>query len=146
LKTNTKPQGTTCGFFICSENMDFVAATFKVGYFVGLCVDKRHTRWYKYFMRVFNWNKDKDKELKEQRGISFKEVSRLLEDGIILDDYKHPNQLKYPGQKVYAVLLRGYVYLVPYVETGDVVFLKTIIPSRKAYRKYKKGEQNEKKI
>jgi uncharacterized DUF497 family protein len=97
-------------------------------------------------MRVFSWNKEKDEELKEKRGISFKEVAGLLRDGIILDDYEHPNQARYPGQKVYAVLLRGYVYLVPYVETSEEVFLKTIIPSRKAYRKYKKGENNEKKI
>ena len=35
-----------------------------------------------------------------------------------------------------------YAYLVPYVEDEDEIFLKTIIPSRKATRQYK-GESNE---
>ena len=32
--------------------------------------------------------------------------------------------------------IRGYAYLVPFVETETEVFLKTIIPSRKATREY----------
>jgi len=35
-----------------------------------------------------------------------------------------------------AAYIRGYAYLVPFVETDKEVFLKTIIPSRKAARKY----------
>jgi hypothetical protein len=32
-------------------------------------------------------------------------------------------------------------YLVPYVETDNEIFLKTIIPSRKATRKYLRGKK-----
>ncbi len=34
------------------------------------------------------------------------------------------------------VNVKGYAYLVPYVEEEDGYFLKTIIPSRKATKKY----------
>lgn len=49
---------------------------------------------------------------------------------------EHPNQTKYPGQKISVVIVEGYAFLVPYVETEEEVFLKTIIPSRKATKKY----------
>jgi hypothetical protein len=44
-------------------------------------------------------------------------------------------KMKYPGQKIAMVAIEGYVYLVPYVENNDEIFLKTIIPSRKATNK-----------
>ena len=56
--------------------------------------------------------------------------------GDVLDDLKHPNPDKYPNQRVLAVKVEDYVYLIPYVETDDEFFLKTIIPSRKATKQY----------
>jgi hypothetical protein len=98
-------------------------------------------------MRVFNWNKAKNEELKKERGISFEIVVFLIEKGMILDDYVHPNQAKYPGQKIYEILVKDYVFLVPYIETNGEIFLKTIIPSRKAKRKHIKGaNKNEKAV
>lgn len=46
---------------------------------------------------------------------------------------------KYPGQQIYVIRMHDYAYLVPFVETEDVVFLKTIIPSRKAAEEYRHG-------
>jgi hypothetical protein len=41
-----------------------------------------------------------------------------------------------------AIAVMEYVYLVPHVEESDHVFLKTIIPSRKATRDYgRRGEK-----
>lgn len=40
------------------------------------------------------------------------------------------------GQSIYIVEIDDYAYLVPFVVDGDVHFLKTIIPSRKATRRY----------
>ncbi len=37
---------------------------------------------------------------------------------------------------MYLVLIDDYVYLVPFIEKDDHIFLKTIIPSRKATRQY----------
>ncbi len=39
--------------------------------------------------------------------------------------------------------MNDYVYLVPFVKDGDGVFLKTIIPSRKATKRYLGGDLNE---
>lgn len=38
------------------------------------------------------------------------------------------------------VQIEDYVYLVPCLQEGECVVLKTIIPSRKATRKYLHGE------
>lgn len=59
-----------------------------------------------------------------------------VEEGRILDTYDHPNQKRYPGQKIMVVEIDNYAYLVPYVRNEEKVFLKTIIPSRKATKKY----------
>lgn len=53
-----------------------------------------------------------------------------------VDLFEHPNQERYPGQKVSVVLIEGYAYLIPFVESEDEIFLKTIIPSRKASKQY----------
>ena len=83
-------------------------------------------------MNIFRWDNDKNEKLKNDRGVCFEQVVILMERGEILDTVKHPNQNKYPGQKIAMVAIEDYVYLVPYVENNDEIFLKTIIPSRKA--------------
>jgi hypothetical protein len=52
----------------------------------------------------------------------------------------HPDQENYPGQRIYFVIVEAYIYLVPHVVEKDYVFLKTIIPSRKATRAYTKEQ------
>jgi hypothetical protein len=39
---------------------------------------------------------------------------------------------RYASQRIFVVRREAYVYLVPFVEDKHTVFLKTIIPSRKA--------------
>lgn len=65
-------------------------------------------------------------------------VIYLIETKNVPDIYHHPNQEKYPDQKIYVIEFEDYAYLVPFVEEDDVIFLKTIIPSRKATNKYLK--------
>jgi hypothetical protein len=48
----------------------------------------------------------------------------------------HPNIEKYPNQRVFVVAMNDYAYLIPYVETDSEIFLKTIVPSRKATKHY----------
>lgn len=91
----------------------------------------------------FNWNKEKNEKLKLERKISFEEIIISISEGNLLDVYDHPNQLKYPNQKIYAVNVNNYIYLVPFIQNDNEIFLKTIIPSRKA-TKYCKGEKDEK--
>ena len=87
-------------------------------------------------MKYFSWNTDKNKQLQDERNISFEEIVFYIERGFLLDVVEHPNQTKYSGQKIFIVNINDYAYLVPFVETDKEVFLKTIIPSRKATKKY----------
>jgi hypothetical protein len=59
-----------------------------------------------------------------------------MSHGALLDVVSHPNSLKYPNQRIFIVRIRNYVYLVPFVKTENELFLKTIIPSRAATKKY----------
>ncbi len=90
-------------------------------------------------MKIFNWNSDKNQELILGRNISFEEAIFYIENGGLLDDIIHPNTSDYPNQRIFILKIEDYVYLVPYVETEEEVFLKTIIPSRKFTKKYLGG-------
>lgn len=93
-------------------------------------------------MKVYNWNSDKNSKLKKERNISFEEIVFNIQIGNEIDIYDHPNKEKYPNQKVSVVIIENYAFLVPYVEDKDELFLKTIIPSRKATQYYL-GDKNE---
>ena len=94
-------------------------------------------------MRYFDWSTDKNEWLKEQRDIAFEEIVFHILHGGLLDVLEHPNKEQYSGQKIFVVNVEGYVFLVPYVETEESVFLKTIIPSRKMTKKYLGGDKDE---
>lgn len=87
-------------------------------------------------MKVFRWDNQKNEWLIRHRGVCFEQVVILLEGQEVLDVLEHPNQEAYPGQKIAIVRIDDYAYLVPYVQDGEDIFLKTIIPSRKATRQY----------
>jgi uncharacterized DUF497 family protein len=87
-------------------------------------------------MKPFRWGPEKNETLKAALGVSFESIVVAIEAGGLLDILAHPNQAKYPRQRVLVVACDNYVYLVPFVEEEDYFFLKTIIPSRKATRDY----------
>ena len=87
-------------------------------------------------MKYFNWNKDKNIKLKNERKVSFETILLQIENGKMLDILEHPNKEKYPDQKIIVVEYQSYAYLVPMIESEEEYFLKTIIPSRKATKKY----------
>ena len=83
----------------------------------------------------FDWNLEKNRQLVEERGVSFESVVSAIERGGLVDVLEHPNQERYPGQMIYVVDIEQYLYLVPLATAADGTrFLKTIIPSRKAMR------------
>ena len=90
-------------------------------------------------MKSFEWDDDKNKKLKNEQGISFEEVVFYIANDCILDIVPHPSQNKYPGQEMFIVNIDNYAYLVPFIEKEEIIFLKTIIPSRKATKQYLKG-------
>ncbi|VAW50453.1 hypothetical protein MNBD_GAMMA06-1576 [hydrothermal vent metagenome] len=87
-------------------------------------------------MSHFAWDPKKNEELIEERGISFERVIQSIENEQVLNVIKHPNTSKYPNQQMFILDINNYVYLVPFIENNTEIFLKTIIPSRKATRKY----------
>jgi uncharacterized DUF497 family protein len=87
-------------------------------------------------MKVYAWNPEKNEQLIKERDISFEEIVVNIFLGNEVDVFEHPNRARYPGQKISVVVVEEYVYLVPFIETADEIFLKTIIPSRKATRQY----------
>jgi len=87
-------------------------------------------------MRIYNWNAEKNELLILERGISFEEIVFYIENGGLLDEITHPNRQDYSHQRIFIVAVESYVYLVPYVEDEDEIFLKTIIPSRKFTKIY----------
>ena len=91
-------------------------------------------------MKTISWSPEKNAQLKADRNISFEDVIVNINLGNELDIYDHPNQQKYPNQKISVVQVEDCVYLVPYVENDEEIFLKTIIPSRKATKQYIGGK------
>ena len=82
-------------------------------------------------MKGFRWNALKSQRLKRTRGVSFEEIvaSKLI------DTRQHP---KRENQKILVYEYQGYLWAVPYVVEESGIFLKTIYPSRKLTRIYKK--------
>lgn len=92
-------------------------------------------------MKYYDWNDEKNETLKKERGVSFEQVELAIESGGLFDRVKHPNPEKYPNQKVFLIAVDDYIYSVPYVEDDEKIFLKTVIPNRKATKKYLEGKK-----
>jgi hypothetical protein len=93
-------------------------------------------------MKYFAWNEAKNDTLKADRGIGFEDVIFHMERGDLLDVLDHPKPERYAGQRIFVVRRDDDVYLVPFVEDSLSIFLKTIIPSRKATKPYLGKEPN----
>ena len=92
-------------------------------------------------MKSIVWNAEKNETLKAERGVSFEEVLSAISQGGLLGVMDHPNRAKYGHQKMLVVRIRDYVYLVPCVENEKEIFLKSIMPSRKATRDFLSGDK-----
>lgn len=87
-------------------------------------------------MKYVAWDPEKNELLKADRGISFEEVMDAIVDGKIIAILRNKNLVRYPNQRIFVVDIDDYVYLVPFVEEEEKIFLKTIYPSRKHTRQY----------
>ncbi|HOO77714.1 MAG TPA: BrnT family toxin [bacterium] len=90
-------------------------------------------------MPLFDWDDEKNEWLKQERGVTFEDIVYHLTHGGLLDTIEHPNQKQYPGQRIFIVNVEGYVCVVPFVEDDEVIFMKTIVPSRKMTKLYLGG-------
>lgn len=89
-------------------------------------------------MKLIEWNDLKNQLLRNERSVCFEDILQAIHENRVLADEAHK---KKPNQRMYIVEINNYAYLVPYVEDENKIFLKTIFPSRKATKKYLKGEQ-----
>lgn len=87
-------------------------------------------------MKPLSWSAEKDNWLRAYRGVAFEDVASHIQVGDVLANLPHPNPARYPDQRVFVIRIRDYVYLVPYVESEEGIFLKTMFPSRKATRQH----------
>ncbi len=92
-------------------------------------------------MKRFEWNDDKNRWLRRVRGVTFEDIVYHIAHGDLLDVLEHPNPDRYPAQWIFVVKVQGYAYIVPFVEDDSIIFLKTVIPSRKMAKLYLGGRQ-----
>jgi hypothetical protein len=86
--------------------------------------------------KKYRWNEDKDRLLLETRWVCFAMIADAVDSWNLLWIEPNKNKDKYPFQEVMFVLLNDYVYEVPYISDWETAFLKTIIPSRKATKRF----------
>ena len=93
-------------------------------------------------MKKINWNNEKDKKLREERGIGFDDIVIIIIEKRYVEIIENSSR-NFQNQKMYVIDFHNYIYLVPFVETENEIFLKTIIPNRKATKFYLGGKENE---
>ena len=82
---------------------------------------------------TIRWDQRKSDWLKRTRGVSFEEII----EAVLIGAREHPTR---PNQNIFLFELNGYIWIVPYVQRGDEIFLKTLYPSRKFTKKWMQGE------
>ena len=95
--------------------------------------------------KTIEWDEAKNALLKRLRGISFEEIVETLAKEGPLWIKEHPRPEKYPGQKLFALSIAGYVFIVPFEETDEKISFRTICPSRRATKAYRRsrGKNND---
>ena len=84
-------------------------------------------------MKEVRWSLLKSERLKRTRGVSFEELLQAK----LVDVRRHPTRTE---QKIMLIEHKGYIWVMPYTETAHERFLKTLYPSRKYTKLYKRGE------
>lgn len=93
--------------------------------------------------KLYEWNLEKNAKLKNQRNVQFEDVLLAIDERRVLSDEPHT---KIIHQRIMIVQIKEYVYIVPYVIKHEVVFFKTIYPSRKYTKKYFLGTNEKQTI
>ena len=84
-------------------------------------------------MKEIRWSHLKSERVKRTRGVSFEEILSAELVGV----KRHP---KRESQDIMLFKYKSYIWIVPYVQEKDYIFLKTLFPSRKYTKIYRKGE------
>ena len=87
-------------------------------------------------MPEITWNPLKNKRLKKVRGVSFEEI---LQAKLVAIE-KHP---VVAHQNIMLFDYKEHIWIVPFVENKETIFLKTLYPSWKYTKRHKKGGYRE---
>jgi hypothetical protein len=91
-------------------------------------------------MKQIKWSFVKNEELKKSRSVSFEDI---LTRGKLVDITKNKNR---SNQEMLVYEYENYIWVIPFVqEREDIIFLKTLYPSRKYKKIYMGGDDDEKK-
>ena len=94
-------------------------------------------------VKYFDWDDAKNARSSGRSAASGSRTSSSISSAAICStSWNTRTPSRYAGQRIFVVRREGYVYLVPFVEDEHTVFLKTIIPSRKA-TKHDPGEESD---
>ena len=86
-------------------------------------------------VKYFAWDDAKNAKLKAERGIGFEDIVFRIERGAPLNALEHPNPDRTPASA--SLLFRTTTCTwCPSWKTSNTIFLKNIIPSRKATKQY----------
>lgn len=83
----------------------------------------------------FSWSPEKEEKLKLARGVSFEEVQAAIEEGGLIDVVSNPDP-EQPNGRMYIVMLREYMWVVPFHRDGDTIVLHTAFPDRRMMKRY----------
>jgi len=83
-------------------------------------------------MKEIKWNPLKSERLKRTRGVSFEEI--ITAKLVSVQDHSRKEH-----QRIYLFEYKNYIWIVPFVETENEIFLKTLYPCRKYTKVYKRG-------
>jgi len=86
----------------------------------------------------FNWSDEKNILLKKERNVCFEDVVTAIENNKLLDVIKNQSG-NHQEQYCLIIDISNYAYIVPFVQEGNIFFLKTMYKSRKQTKKYFKG-------
>lgn len=82
------------------------------------------------------WDREKNKWLMLNRGISFEEIEDEILSNKIIDILENPKR-KNQQYFILILTLKSYTWVVPFLITpNDQIVLKTAFPSRKFHKKY----------
>lgn len=84
-------------------------------------------------MKTIAWNDEKDAVLRadlDRGGIGLAECAEMIESGNLLAVVPNPSA-NHGDQQMYVLNIAGNAYCVPFDETDDYIFLKTLYPSRR---------------
>jgi len=87
----------------------------------------------RFLVKIVSWSIEKNEKLKSNfdRQISFEDVFLAMQGDNFSYIDNHYNPEKYFNQKILFIEIRNYIYIVPFIENDEEIFLKTVIPSRK---------------